>query len=1114
MDRYESTSVLQQHGDRRVSLATDRLTHRPVILKEGPTIDIVREATLLLALPPQTGPSVIDLYSIDGPPTSTTSDDELPVDESRCALVMHVLDGQTLDKAVAALSPEEVPGFAIDTCNILTQLHLARFIHGDVKPSNLMILPDPERPRVRLLDFGFALGPYTRLTRDTDHLGGTPAYMAPEIAKGWMVDGRADEYSFALVLRALLELLKHDDPRWTVLLDRASQKSASRRFPSIRAFRDAIAEAFAIPLEEHRPRLGGGPFQGRDLLLEELDKACAPKPARQLLCGQPGTGTTRVLLEAWITRRDAILERALQPDHATDNEQRQLRVIDLTSQTLTIDAPALDRYLQSLESQPIDVVVGLNDYTPRLSLTPGPVREVLQTRLDSDAWHRERIDQLDLDTVSDIVGDRLGSASPTTRELGDWVYERSEGDMHLAGRVLDQALVSEGAPHEDGEGWSVSEGGMARLKEMETEAPKPDMGMVPEELLETAVVLSRLGPRFTEEQAQGLLAHLEGLGIHHCESLGLEQLQDHGIVRALADNRWTVAAVLLRTDLRMQPLLNRKTVGGWIHKHVAPSPIETDHVREAVELADSLGEPDRGSELLASALEQCYKARAWHAMSKLMPEVPIQQDPSAETARIKIALSLLSNRLGSEWPMGRLLVYVARMIKARHRAMAMQLWSTAAGIGTYPEVTAQECPDSPDRKWAVEAATLLLGQCVYRSDEEYEVARSHLLKLARSGTKVPSGIISLHDAWRARLSGNIGLARSLAHEASESLSGSGLGHEFLAYQYLAILYYAENPERALRYLAQARGLARVTEQHLHVAANEAKILGNLGRHRERIEVSRFGLRHTPPGHRARRRVFRYAEAWSLVHLGRSKDALRILDELLGSTDTHADESRVLGYDTLRATAMHQLGHSKVARDILERALEGESEAAADVRMQALGYLADIILDTQDHPAPPLWPDHLRNNDSETAVVRARWNSLASISAGRDSDAIDLLESNGSHVHTLEAFEQARYFYCLSIAYLRKGDALGNGSPELSKSQSYLRDAAKTLPRDYAYRHACFNMTRAQIEMACGRPDLAAEYLSECIEQGRRTDARGLLRQALQLRVQSVVESTANPTRSP
>src|SRR5262249_26233273 len=77
-------------------------------------------------------------------------------------------------------------------------------IHRDIKPSNIL-LDDAGRPHI--MDFGLAKREAGEipLTQEGDVLG-TPAYMAPEQARGegHRVDARSDVYSLGVVLYELL----------------------------------------------------------------------------------------------------------------------------------------------------------------------------------------------------------------------------------------------------------------------------------------------------------------------------------------------------------------------------------------------------------------------------------------------------------------------------------------------------------------------------------------------------------------------------------------------------------------------------------------------------------------------------------------------------------------------------------------------------------------------------------------------------------------------------------------------------------------------------------------------------------------------------------------------
>ena len=156
----------------------------------------------------------------------------------------------------------------------LGHAHQRGVVHRDVKPANIMFDHDG---RVMLTDFGIskALQAASGFT-GTGMIIGTPHYMAPEQAKGGTVDGRADQYSLAVVGYRMITgelpytgdsvhtiLYKHifeevpsagakrsDTPPFlTAAITRALSKEADQRFPTMEEFATAVwpEQPVAVP---------------------------------------------------------------------------------------------------------------------------------------------------------------------------------------------------------------------------------------------------------------------------------------------------------------------------------------------------------------------------------------------------------------------------------------------------------------------------------------------------------------------------------------------------------------------------------------------------------------------------------------------------------------------------------------------------------------------------------------------------------------------------------------------------------------------------------------------------------------------------------------------------
>jgi serine/threonine-protein kinase len=119
-------------------------------------------------------------------------------------LVMKFVQGETVADRIRRAGPIPVPeavAIVSQVCDGLGVIHARGWVHRDIKPQNLMVLPDG---RCLILDFGILRQQDSTLTA-TGVVAGTPAYIAPEQArepKG--ADARSDLYALGVTFFEML----------------------------------------------------------------------------------------------------------------------------------------------------------------------------------------------------------------------------------------------------------------------------------------------------------------------------------------------------------------------------------------------------------------------------------------------------------------------------------------------------------------------------------------------------------------------------------------------------------------------------------------------------------------------------------------------------------------------------------------------------------------------------------------------------------------------------------------------------------------------------------------------------------------------------------------------
>jgi tetratricopeptide (TPR) repeat protein/serine/threonine protein kinase len=210
--------------------------------------------------------------------------------DGRLYLTMKLVRGQTLDRHLAGAAgqraeqmPQLLPVFE-KACQAVGYAHSRGVIHRDLKPANVMVGAFGE---VQVMDWGLAKtlasqgreplengavapvvspGAHAPGSPDTTRPGavvGTPAYLAPEQARGEEVDERADVFGLGAILcEALTGRPPFPFASTSEVLDRAAAGDLGEAFARLDGCGAdpglvALARDCLAPEREHRPRDGG-----------------------------------------------------------------------------------------------------------------------------------------------------------------------------------------------------------------------------------------------------------------------------------------------------------------------------------------------------------------------------------------------------------------------------------------------------------------------------------------------------------------------------------------------------------------------------------------------------------------------------------------------------------------------------------------------------------------------------------------------------------------------------------------------------------------------------------------------------------------------------------------
>ncbi|MGI8497082.1 MAG: serine/threonine-protein kinase [Gemmatimonadaceae bacterium] len=213
MGSYQLAELLGRGGMGEVYRATHRILARPAAIKlirpemlgaaggEAAKLAVKRFRREAEAAANLRSSHTVELYDF-----GVTDDETL-------YFVMELLDGLDLESFVHEYGPmpaNRVIHIICQACDSLEEAHVSGLVHRDIKPANIHLgRVGLRHDHVKVLDFGLVKPVAESSARHSlaTAVGvtpGTPAYMAPEMALGETVDGRADIYALGCVTYFLL----------------------------------------------------------------------------------------------------------------------------------------------------------------------------------------------------------------------------------------------------------------------------------------------------------------------------------------------------------------------------------------------------------------------------------------------------------------------------------------------------------------------------------------------------------------------------------------------------------------------------------------------------------------------------------------------------------------------------------------------------------------------------------------------------------------------------------------------------------------------------------------------------------------------------------------------